>query len=109
LSTSGVNDLIVQSLSNVISSMGAQLAILVLFLVFFVLSFLIPSTSGFAAAVFPSVGPALIQSQTLSVSGAILAFSLSSGVINVVSPTSGPFVAALGVSKLSLVDFYKGA
>lgn len=105
---SGVNNLIVDGLQTMFTGMNNVLIILLLFFIFIGLSFLIPSTSGFASAVFPSIGPALAGS-TVSVSGAITTFSYASGMVNIMSPTSPILVAGLGLSKITLVDFYKGA
>ena len=108
LINSGVNSLIIDGLGEMFSSMSPILIMLILFVIFIGLSFLIPSTSGFASAVFPSIGPAVYQVGA-SVSGAITTFSYASGFVNMCSPTGGIFVAVLGLSKISIVDFYKGS
>lgn len=109
LSSSGVDSLIVDGLGAALGAMGsATLAILLIFVVFIGLSILIPSTSGFASAVMPMVGPALVNAG-IPASAGILTFAFTSGLINMTSPTSGPFVAALSLSKMELTDYYKGA
>ena len=108
LSSSGINNILVDSLSNMMNLFNAQIGILFLFIIFIVLSFLIPSTSGFASAVFPIIGPTIAASSVgLTVSGSITTFSLANGFVNLFSPTAGPFVAGCSLCKVSLNDFYK--
>lgn len=110
LSSSGLNNILVDGLSHMMNSINAQLGILIIFVIFIVLSFLIPSTSGFASTVFPVMGPAIATSTSgLTVSGAITTFSLANGFVNLFSPTAGPFVAGCSLCKVSLNDYYKGA
>ncbi len=110
LSSSGVNSILVDGLSNMMNSINAQLGILIIFIIFILLSFLIPSTSGFASTVFPIMGPSIAASTSgLTVSGAITTFSLANGFVNLFSPTAGPFVAGCSLCKVSLNDYYKGA
>lgn len=110
LTSSGVNSILVSGLSNMMNNINAQLGILIIFVIFIILSFLIPSTSGFASTVFPVMGPAIATSTSgLTVSGAITTFSLANGFVNLFSPTAGPFVAGCSLCKVSLNDFYKGA
>lgn len=110
LVSSGINYSLVNGLSSMINSMNAQLGIIVIFCIFTILSFLIPSTSGFASAVFPIMGPSIANSTTgLTVSGGITTFALSNGWVNVFSPTSGPFVAGCALARVPLEKFYKGS
>lgn len=106
---SGINDVMVKHLANAMKSMHVITATLLLFFVFIILSFLIPSTSGFASAVFPIVGTTIYSSGVGTISGGILAFSLSNGMISTISPTVGPFVAGLGICKVSLGEYIKAS
>ncbi len=110
LTSSGVNSILVNGLSNMMNNINAQLGILIIFIIFIILSFLIPSTSGFASTVFPVMGPAIATSTSgLTISGAITTFSLANGFVNLFSPTAGPFVAGCSLCKVSLNNYYKGA
>ncbi|MDE7434179.1 MAG: hypothetical protein K2M43_03665 [Mycoplasmoidaceae bacterium] len=111
LSESGVNSLMVSGLASGLSHINAQLGILIIFIVFIALSFLIPSTSGFASTVFPIIGPTVQTAAVpgLSVSGTITGFSLANGFVNLFSPTAGAFVAGLALTKTPLDKFYKSA
>lgn len=106
----GLSQLIISGLKGMLEGIGNAFAIVFIFyFVFILLSFLIPSTSGFAAAVFPVLGPAVIGSYNLglTVSGQIASFSLASGIVNIASPSGGIFIAALSVSKIPLGNYYK--
>ncbi|WP_339021731.1 YfcC family protein [Spiroplasma endosymbiont of Atherix ibis] len=102
---SGIEILFVNGLSSVMKNMNKTLFILISFILFLPLSFLIPSTSGFAAAIFPIWGPLAI---TIGAgSGSVLAFSFASGVINLFTPTSGVVMGALGIAKIDYASFLK--
>ena len=106
----GLSQLIISGLKGMLEGIGNAFAIVFIFyFVFILLSFLIPSTSGFAAAVFPVLGPAVIGSYNLglTVSGQIASFSLASGIVNIASPSGGIFIAALSISKIPLGNYYK--
>lgn len=118
----GLDQIIIGGLSGMIKSVNNVYGVTVIFfLLFFALSFLIPSTSGFASAVFPLIGPAIggyipsggvIQPSVLpglTVSGSIASFSLASGIVNISMPSGGIFVSALSLSKVPLGKFYKGS
>lgn len=111
VSNTGLDSIIVNGLSGMINSIGnAYAVILVFFFVFIALSFLIPSTSGFAGAVFPLIGPAIGVGGTvpgLTISGNIASFSLASGLVNISMPSGGIFMSALSVSNIPLGKYYK--
>lgn len=106
----GLSELIISGLKGMLEGIGNAFAVVFIFyFIFIILSFLIPSTSGFAAAVFPVLGPAVIGSYNLglTVSGQIASFSMASGLVNIASPSGGIFIAALSVSKIPLGNYYK--
>ncbi|WPL39161.1 hypothetical protein [Malacoplasma iowae] len=106
----GLSELIINGLQGMLNGIGNAFAVVFIFyFIFIILSFLIPSTSGFAAAVFPVLGPAVIGSYNLglTVSGQIASFSMASGLVNIASPSGGIFIAALSVSKIPLGNYYK--
>lgn len=106
----GLSQLIISGLKGMLEGIGNAFAVVFIFyFVFILLSFLIPSTSGFASAVFPVLGPAVMGSFNLglTVSGQIASFSLASGIVNIASPSGGIFIAALSVSKIPLGNYYK--
>lgn len=74
------------------------------FLFYLPLSFLIPSTSGLAGASMPIMGPLgeLVFGTTNGTGASIVitAYSAASGIINLVTPTSGVVMGALAIAQL---------
>ncbi len=99
---------IIAGLVTVIQGAGGIGTMMVLFAVFFLLAFLIPSTSGLANASFGIIGPSLATAG-MSVSSGIAAFSFASGLVCVISPTAALFMAGLAVCKVDLIKYYKAA
>ncbi len=104
LQVTNMQQLLVTSLKQIIKGFSYTVELLILFLAFFVISFCIPSTSGFAGAVFPIIGPVL---GTAKISGAILAFSSANGIVNFFTPTSGVVMGALALSHIKYSDYLK--
>nr|NKE38289.1 YfcC family protein [Spiroplasma platyhelix PALS-1] len=105
-----MQDLIVNGLSSAVSGLNSIVLLVILFILFLPLSFLIPSTSGFASAIFPILGPVLMTMPNSDVtgSGAITAFSFASGILNLFTPTSGVVMGALAISRISYDKLLKG-
>lgn len=105
LKESGMQDVVLHSLSGTISGMPKTGLIVIGFLIFLVLAFFIPSTSGLANAAFPIiselVGPIGLKT------GMITAFSMASGWINLFAPSAGIMMAGLAIAKVPLSSFYK--
>jgi len=97
--------LVVNGLNDGLGGLNPTLFIFVTYILFVLISILIPSSSGFAAAIFPIFGPTAVAAGMGS--GAITAFTYSSGLINIVSPTSGIFSAASQVSKMPYNKYLK--
>lgn len=68
-------------------------------LLFMGLSVLIPSSSGLATVSMPIMAP-LADSLGCSVEATIMAFVCASGVVNMITPTSGALVGGLALAKL---------
>jgi uncharacterized ion transporter superfamily protein YfcC len=110
LETSHIKDLIVNGLVDSVGSMPKTPFVIVSFILFLPLSFVIPSTSGFAAAIFPMWGPtAYAAAGTAGVSGSIASFSFASGTLNLFTPTSGVVMGGLGIARLEWGKFMKVA
>lgn len=113
LRESYMQDLFVRGLSSGIGSIGSKIGkILILYLIFLPLSFLIPSTSGFAAAIFPLLSgvvqtPAGTWDPAVA-SGSVTAFSFASGLINFITPTSGVVMGAIAIARVDYARFLKG-
>jgi uncharacterized ion transporter superfamily protein YfcC len=105
-----IKDLIVNGLVDSVGSMPKTAFVIVSFILFLPLSFVIPSTSGFAAAIFPMWGPtAYAAAGTAGVSGSIASFSFASGTLNLFTPTSGVVMGGLGIARLEWGKFMKVA
>lgn len=105
-----MQDLMVNGLSRAVKGLNAMLLLLFLFILFLPLSFLIPSSSGFASAIFPILGPVLMTMphNDITGSGAITAFSFANGILNLFTPTSGVVMGALAISRVSYDKLIKG-
>lgn len=110
LENTGIQTLVINGLTGSVGNLKKLPFLIVSFIVFLPLSFLIPSTSGFAAAIFPIWGPTAAAAGGIStVSGSIAAFSFASGVLNLFTPTSGVVMGALGIAKIEWGKFMKHA
>ncbi|AHI53922.1 arginine/ornithine antiporter [Spiroplasma sabaudiense Ar-1343] len=109
MSTSGLQTLIISGISSGLGGLNQISFVLISFLIFLPLSFLIPSTSGFATAIFPLWGPVAGGIGLGAASGSITAFSFASGTLNLFTPTSGVVMGALGIAKIEYSKLFKGA
>ena len=109
MTNTGMQTKLVSGLSSPMSSLGKTGFIMVAFFFFLIISFVIPSTSGFATAVFPILGPVANGVSTGLASGTITAFSFANGIINLISPTSAILMAALSISKVPYDRFIKAS
>ena len=76
------------------------------YILFLVLSFLIPSTSGLASVAFPVLGP-LTAALKYSPEVMVLIFSAASGVINLITPTSGVVMGGLATARVQYTTWIK--
>ena len=115
LAETGIQTVLISAISTTSKVMPAPAFAIVIFILFYIISIFIPSMSGFARSVFPTVGPALtggvaaVNGTGMTVSGSILGFSFANGLVNLTIPTAAPFVIGLQISDISLSRFYKSA
>lgn len=76
------------------------------YFIYMALSFLIPSTSGLAAASMPTFG-GLAASLGLSPEVMIMIFCAASGVVNMVTPTSAVVMGGLSISRIEWPTWLK--
>ena len=76
------------------------------YVVYLVLSFLVPSTSGLAGLSMPVMG-GLAQALGFSASVMIMVFSAGSGLINLFTPTSGVVMGGIGAAKVEYSTYLK--
>ncbi len=90
--------------STALEAFGKVPFINLTFLFYLPMSFLIPSTSGLAGASMPIMGPlGDLVFKTTDGTGAsivITAYAAASGIINLITPTSGVVMGALTIAKL---------
>jgi uncharacterized ion transporter superfamily protein YfcC len=79
-----------------------------LFILFFLIATFIPSMSGFARAVMPTVGGTLSGAANgITYSGSILTFSFASGLVNLIMPTA--YIMLIGLERVDskIGSFYR--
>ncbi len=96
--------------SESLKSLGKVVFINLTYLFYIPLSFLVPSTSGLAGASIPIMGPMgnlVFGGSTGGSSLVITAFSAASGVVNLITPTSGVVMGGLAIARLPYGTWFK--
>ena len=78
------------------------------YVLYFVLSFLIPSTSGMATVSMPIMGP-LAQQLNFNPAVMVMVFSAASGAVNLITPTSGAIMGGLALARIEYGTWVKFA
>ena len=91
---------------NALSGLSSGFFIVLTYLFYIPMSFLIPSTSGLAAATMGIMAP-LGQFAGVAEHLVITAFQAASGLLNLVTPTSGVVMGALAIAKVDLGTWWK--
>jgi uncharacterized ion transporter superfamily protein YfcC len=99
LREASVIDTITQAMADGVSHWPVSISVLGVYLMQCLLNFIVPSGSGQAAVSLPVLAPfgdlLGITRQTT-----VLAYQLGDGMSNILTPTSGYFMAALGILKI---------
>jgi len=106
LSSTGFDQYILDNASNMLNGIAGAIFAGVAYIIYILLSFLIPSTSGLAAASMPTFG-GLTNSLGLSPEVMIMIFSAGSGIVNLVTPTSGAVMGGLAIAKVEYSTWLK--
>ena len=106
MSTTGLDNYVLSSASSLLSGMSPIVFTIVAFIIYMVLSFFVPSTSGLAGLSMPIFGP-LAVSLGFSSEVIISNFSAGSGLVNLVTPTSGVIMGALAIAKVDYASWVK--
>ena len=88
MTTTGLDTHVLNAASSLLNGMSPIVFTIVAFIIYMILSFFIPSTSGLAGLSMPIFGP-LAMSLGFSSEVMISIFSAGSGLVNFVTPTSG--------------------
>ena len=99
LSDANVFDTIINAAGSVLSGLNTRVAACGMFVVQDIFNILVPSGSGQAAITMPFMAP-LGDLLGLTRQTTVLAFHLGDAFTNVVTPTSGAFMAALAMCKI---------
>ena len=108
MTTTGLDTYVLNGASSLLGGMSPIIFVLVAFIIYMVLSFFIPSTSGLAGLSMPIFGP-LTASLGFSPEVIVSIFSAGSGLVNYITPTSGVIMGALAIAKVDYTTWVKFA
>lgn len=101
LATEGkIIDTMLASIVNVIGSLPSLISAYMMFFIQTIINFFVPSGSGQAALTMPIMAP-LGELVGLTRQTSVLAFQFGDGFTNMIIPTSGVLMGALGMAKIS--------
>lgn len=106
MSVTGLDMFILESAANFLLGVSAVIFAPLSFLLYIVLSFLIPSSSGMATVTMPIMGP-LADRLGFSVETMIMIFSAGNGLVNLFTPTSGAIMGGLALAKIEYGTWLK--
>lgn len=106
MGSTGLDMYILDRSSDVLNGVSGILFINMAYIIFIGLSFLIPSTSGLASVSMPILAP-LTQRLGLSPELIVSAFSAGSGIVNLITPTSGVVMGGLAIAKIEYSTWIK--
>lgn len=106
MGSTGLDMYILDRASEALNGVSGILFINMAYIIFIGLSFLIPSTSGLASVSMPILAP-LTQRLGLSPELIISAFSAGSGIVNLITPTSGVVMGGLAIAKIEYSTWMK--
>ena len=103
-----ITDYVLNSAASALSGTSGVVFAIGSYLLYFLLSFLIPSTSGMATVSMPIMGPLAAQ---LGFNPAVMVmiFSAASGAVNLITPTSGAIMGGLALSRVEYSTWFKFA
>jgi len=99
LQQANVMDTITQAMAHAVSTWPASISVLGIYFMQSLLNFIIPSGSGQAAVSLPILAP-LGELLGITRQTNVLAFQLGDGLTNILTPTQGYFMAALGILRI---------
>jgi uncharacterized ion transporter superfamily protein YfcC len=108
MSETGLADYVLNSAANALSGTSGVVFAIGSYLLYFLLSFLIPSTSGMATVSMPIMGPLAAQ-LGFNPAVMVMVFSAASGAVNLITPTSGAIMGGLALSRIEYSTWVKFA
>lgn len=108
MASTGLDVYVLDAAANALAGLSGVIFAPMSFLVYFGLSFLIPSTSGMATVSMPIMGP-LAAELGFSPEVMVMIFSAAIGVVNLFTPTSGAIMGGLALAKIEWTTWVKFA
>ncbi|MDO4436921.1 MAG: YfcC family protein [Coriobacteriaceae bacterium] len=108
MAATGLDTYVLDAAANMLAGVPGFIFAPVAFLVYFGLSFLIPSTSGMATVSMPIMGPLAVE-LGFSPEVMVMIFSAAIGVVNLFTPTSGAIMGGLALAKIEWTTWLKFA
>lgn len=106
MANSGLDLYILDKASGILSGVSGMLFANMTYLIYIALSFLIPSTSGLASVSMPIFAP-LAEKLNIAPEIVVSAFSAGSGIVNLITPTSGVVMGGLAIAKIEYSTWMK--
>lgn len=106
MASTGLDVYVLDAAANALSGLSGVIFAPMSFLVYFGLSFLIPSTSGMATVSMPIMGPLAVK-LGFSPEVMVMIFSAAIGVVNLFTPTSGAIMGGLALAKIEWTTWLK--
>ena len=106
MSSTNLDIYVLNRASTTLTGMSPILFTNIAFLIYIGLSFLIPSTSGLASLSVPIFGP-LAKTLGFAPEIVISILSAGSGLVNLITPTSGVIMGGLAISKVEYTTWIK--
>lgn len=108
MASTGLDQYVLNAAANALSGVSGILFAPLAWLLYFGLSFLIPSTSGMATVSMPIMGPLAAQ-LGFSPEVMVMIFSSAIGVVNLFTPTSGAIMGGLALARIEWTTWLKFA
>lgn len=108
MANTGLDVFVLDAAANALAGLSGVIFAPMSFLVYFGLSFLIPSTSGMATVSMPIMGPLAVK-LGFSPEVMVIIFSAAIGVVNLFTPTSGAIMGGLALAKIEWTTWLKFA
>ena len=106
MSKTGLDMWILNNAAAALTGMSAVVFAPLSFLLYIVLSFLIPSSSGMATVSIPILG-GLAHQLNFSVETMVMIYSAGNGLVNLFTPTSGAIMGGLALAKIEYSTWLK--
>lgn len=106
MGSTGLDMYVLDKVSALLTNVSPTVFTIGAYIIYIGLSFLIPSSSGLAAASMPTFG-GLANQLGLSPEVMIMIFCAACGLVNLIAPTSGVVMGGLGIAKLEWTTWVK--